>query len=128
MGTKLDMKRRTTQLRVDDAHRRRHVNEARALIFESGAAVDGARVKAILNNESYVPVRVSVISFSYVLNSTLMKLNRTHSLLSCRHSTSIFSLCLSLTFYTSLNSAYGRPFLFTSCASSMLQVVMLSKT
>jgi hypothetical protein len=79
MGTKLDMKRRTTQLRVDDAHRRRHVNEARTLIFESGAAVD--------NDESYVPVHVSIISFSYVLNSTLIKVNRTHSLLSC-HSTS----------------------------------------
>jgi hypothetical protein len=55
MGTKLGMKRRTTQLRVDDARRHRHVNEARTLIFESGAAVH--------NDESYVPVHVSIISF-----------------------------------------------------------------
>ena len=55
MGTKLDMKRRTIQLRVDDIHRRRHVNEARTLIFESSAAVD--------NDESYAPVYVGIISF-----------------------------------------------------------------
>jgi len=62
MGTKLDMKRRQTQTRVDDRRRQRHVEYARKLIFELGAAVDGKRVQDILNDESYVPVRVSSIA------------------------------------------------------------------
>ncbi|KAG2062612.1 hypothetical protein BDR04DRAFT_1131191 [Suillus decipiens] len=57
MGTKLDMKRRETRQMVDNEWRRRRVEDARKLIFRTGASVDGARVKALLNAESYVPVR-----------------------------------------------------------------------
>ncbi|KAH7921017.1 hypothetical protein BV22DRAFT_1107414 [Leucogyrophana mollusca] len=46
----------TSDQRVDSEARRRHVKEARDLIFELGAAVDGTRVKAILDEYSYVPV------------------------------------------------------------------------
>jgi hypothetical protein len=49
---------------VDNATRRRHVEEARALIFQLGVPVDGARVKAILDDESYVPIRVSSLMYS----------------------------------------------------------------
>lgn len=63
MGTKLDMKCRETRQRVDNERRRRRVEDARKLIFQTGASVDGARVKALLNAESYVPVRVSVCLF-----------------------------------------------------------------
>ncbi|KIK32452.1 hypothetical protein CY34DRAFT_45100, partial [Suillus luteus UH-Slu-Lm8-n1] len=57
MGMKLDMRRRVTREHIDNVTRRRHVEEARALIFQLGVPVDGARVKAILNDESYVPIR-----------------------------------------------------------------------
>ncbi|KAG2029512.1 hypothetical protein BDR03DRAFT_1018277 [Suillus americanus] len=59
MGMVLDMRRRVTQERTDSLRRRQRVEEARKLIFELGAPVDGSRVKAILNEESYVPIRVS---------------------------------------------------------------------
>jgi hypothetical protein len=59
MGMVLDMRRRVTQERTDSLRRQQRVEEARKLIFELGAPVDGSRVKAILNEESYVPIRVS---------------------------------------------------------------------
>jgi hypothetical protein len=61
MGTKLDMKRRETKQRVDNEHHRRDIENARKLIFERGVPVDGARIKAILSDESYVPIRVSFV-------------------------------------------------------------------
>ncbi|KAJ8583956.1 hypothetical protein M405DRAFT_884566 [Rhizopogon salebrosus TDB-379] len=94
MGTKLDMKRRTTQLRVDDARRHRHVNETRTLIFESGAAVH--------NDESYVPVHVKRILYSAV--------------------------AIQFHFLHEFELGVWKAILFTSYASSMLQVVMLFKT
>ncbi|KAG1864616.1 hypothetical protein C8R48DRAFT_656144 [Suillus tomentosus] len=57
MGMVLDMRRRVTQEHTDSLRRRQRVEEARKLIFEIGAPVDGSRVKAILNEESYVPIR-----------------------------------------------------------------------
>jgi hypothetical protein len=63
MGTKLDMKCQETRQRVDNERRRHCVEDARKLIFRTGASVDGARVKALLNAESYVPVHVSVCLF-----------------------------------------------------------------
>jgi hypothetical protein len=59
MGMKLDMRRRVTREHIDNVTRRQHVEEARALIFQLGVLVDGACVKAILNDESYVPICVS---------------------------------------------------------------------
>jgi len=59
MGMKLDMRRRVTGERVDNTRRQQRVEEARVLIFKLGVPVNGARVKAILDEESYVPIRVS---------------------------------------------------------------------
>jgi hypothetical protein len=61
MGTKLDMEHRETMQRVDNKQRQHRIEEARKLIFRKGASVDGASVKALLNAESYVPIRVSTI-------------------------------------------------------------------
>jgi hypothetical protein len=59
MGMVLDMKHRVTQERTDSLRQQQRVEEARKLIFELGAPVDGSHVKVILNEESYVPIRVS---------------------------------------------------------------------
>jgi len=60
MGMVLDMNRRVTRERTDNLRWQQCVDEARTLIFELGVPVDGSRVKAILNEESYVPIRVSI--------------------------------------------------------------------
>ncbi|KAG0703308.1 hypothetical protein DFH29DRAFT_998600 [Suillus ampliporus] len=57
MGMMLDMRRRVTRERIDDLRCQQRVEDARKLIFQLGAPVDGSRVKAILNEESYVPIR-----------------------------------------------------------------------
>jgi len=59
MGTKLDMKHRERSRRTDDERRRRHVEQARRLIFKEGAGINSEHVKRILNEESLVPTRVS---------------------------------------------------------------------
>jgi hypothetical protein len=56
------MKRRLRHMRKDNSIIRREVDDARVLIFQTGASVDGTRVKGILNDKSLVPTRVS---FSY---------------------------------------------------------------
>ena len=61
MGMVLDMNQRVARGRTDNRRRQQRVDEARRLIFELGAPVDGSRVKAILNEESYVPIRVSIM-------------------------------------------------------------------
>jgi hypothetical protein len=61
MGMKFDMRRWVTCERIDNLTRRRHIEEARALIFQLGVLVDGAHVKAILNDESYIPIHVSIL-------------------------------------------------------------------
>jgi hypothetical protein len=63
MGMVLDVRRRVVQERTDSLRQRQRVEEARKLIFELGAPVDGSRVKAILNEESYVPIRVSAATY-----------------------------------------------------------------
>ncbi|KAF9230351.1 hypothetical protein BU15DRAFT_57343 [Melanogaster broomeanus] len=55
MGTARDMGRRITKVRVDDAKRQLRVRQARVLIFKKGAPVNGQRVQALLNEQSYVP-------------------------------------------------------------------------
>jgi len=67
MGMVRDMRRRIKKPRVDDEDRRRHIAAARRLIFEKGAAVDSERVKALLNEFSYVPTFVSA---NYVVHDT----------------------------------------------------------
>ncbi|OJA15139.1 hypothetical protein AZE42_07563 [Rhizopogon vesiculosus] len=57
MGTKLDMKHRERTRRADDERRRRHVEQARRLIFKEGAGINSEYVKRILNEESLVPTR-----------------------------------------------------------------------
>jgi len=61
MGMVLDMNQRVARGRTDNRRRQQRVDEAHRLIFELGAPVDGSRVKAILNEESYVPIRVSIM-------------------------------------------------------------------
>jgi len=61
MGMVLDMNQRVARGRTDNRRRQQRVDEARRLIFELRAPVDGSRVKAILNEESYVPIRVSIM-------------------------------------------------------------------
>ncbi|KAG2739979.1 hypothetical protein P692DRAFT_20756128 [Suillus brevipes Sb2] len=57
MGTESDMNDRMTLQRVDDQARRKKIDQARKLIYQRGAPVDGKRVKSILNSESLVPTR-----------------------------------------------------------------------
>lgn len=69
MGSRLDMKRRIRRMRKDDRIHLREIDDARALIFQLGAPVDGTRVKAILNDESLVPTRVSFLILIHALLS-----------------------------------------------------------
>jgi len=64
MGMVLDVRRRVVQECTDSLQRWQRVEEAQKLIFELGALVDGSRVKAILNEESYVPICVSAATVS----------------------------------------------------------------
>ncbi|KIM68342.1 hypothetical protein SCLCIDRAFT_20244 [Scleroderma citrinum Foug A] len=55
MGMSRNMRRHIRKTQVDDDIRRRHIAAAHRLIFEKGVSVDGDRVKALLNEFSYVP-------------------------------------------------------------------------
>lgn len=75
MGAEGDMNDRMTLQRVDDQARRKKIDQARKLIYQRGAPVDGKRVKSILNSESLVPTRVSR-SF-YIQIATILTSYRT---------------------------------------------------
>jgi len=67
MGMKLDMKSRLTKQCVDDFRRQRSIEEARNLIFQLGVPVGRSRVKAILDEASYVSICVSRATYSTYL-------------------------------------------------------------
>jgi hypothetical protein len=56
MGTKLNMKCQETKQCMDNEHHHQDIKNAQKLIFELGVSVDGVHVKAILSDESYVPI------------------------------------------------------------------------
>jgi anti-sigma28 factor (negative regulator of flagellin synthesis) len=58
MGTKQDMKIRTTKARVDDSLRQDKVERARKMIYEGNYAVTNGVVDEILKHESLVPTDV----------------------------------------------------------------------
>lgn len=60
MGTKLDLKRRKTNRRIDDASRRDRIERSRALIFQKGVGINSQHIKNFLQEDSLVPTRVSV--------------------------------------------------------------------
>jgi len=62
MGMVRDMRCHIKKPGVDDDDRRHHIAAARHLIFKKGAAVDSERVRALLNEFSYVPTFVSANS------------------------------------------------------------------
>jgi hypothetical protein len=94
MGMALDMRRRVTRERTDELRRRQRVDEARKLIFQLGAPVDGSRVQTILNEESYVPVRVSAAAiYRFIFTYLCLKLERILYAISrswCQH---VFAFC-----------------------------------
>jgi hypothetical protein len=58
MGTKRDTNRRQ-KTRVDDEIRQRKVEMSRHWIFDKGLTINGKAVERIIQQESYVPTRVS---------------------------------------------------------------------
>lgn len=62
MGMIRDIQRRRLHPRIDTVHRQRRIKTARSFIFEQGAGIDGARVRRLLDDESYVPTIVRSVS------------------------------------------------------------------
>jgi hypothetical protein len=60
LGTKVDMKRRTNNIREDTDRRWNLVELARKLIFQLGRVVNGSSVDGLLKPGSWVPVQVSL--------------------------------------------------------------------
>ena len=59
MGTKRDMHNREVTVRVDDNACRWSIKQARKLIFQKGARINGKHIRGILDPQSLVPTRVS---------------------------------------------------------------------
>jgi hypothetical protein len=59
VGTKQDMRQRTTLARVDNLQRQAKITAAREMIYEQNWAVDSAPVQRLLKPESLVPTEVS---------------------------------------------------------------------
>ena len=59
MGTKLDMRSRRDNIRVDDHIRRITVEQARRIVFDHGVPLSSKRLKDILGKFSGIPTRVS---------------------------------------------------------------------
>ena len=59
VGTKRDMRQRTTLSRVDNLQRQTKITAAREMIYERNWAVDSAPVQRLLKPESLVPSEVS---------------------------------------------------------------------
>ena len=65
MGTSLDRDLRLSRKRVDDASRKKLVEQARKLIYGKNYAVDADKVEALLKPTSLVPSKVrNSVSFS----------------------------------------------------------------
>jgi hypothetical protein len=58
MGTRLDMRNRSANVRVDDLVRQVTVQQARRLVFEQGLPLSSDRLKKVLSKFSGVPTYV----------------------------------------------------------------------
>lgn len=59
MGTRLDMRNRCDNIRIDDHVRQTTVERARRLVFEQGIPLSSNRLKEVLGKYSGVPTRVN---------------------------------------------------------------------
>jgi len=59
MGTRLDMRNRRSNVRVDDHVRQKTVEHARRLVFEQGIPLSSTHLKKVLGSISGVPTPVS---------------------------------------------------------------------
>ena len=59
MGTRLDMRNRLTNIRIDDHVRQTTVKTARRLVFEEGIPLGSERLKTVLGKYSGIPTHVS---------------------------------------------------------------------
>jgi hypothetical protein len=93
MGMALDKRQRDELARKDDHHRRRMLADARSVIYEGRYAVDGAKVKAILQKESLAAVSVGIRAHCLKRSLTII-LPRVHSRRGCLISILIYFQCL----------------------------------
>jgi len=61
IGSKRDTNQRIDLLRVDSENRRRKVELARRMMFESGINITSSKIEEILRPTSLVPTRVGLI-------------------------------------------------------------------
>lgn len=99
LGTEADRARRSETLRRDTQERKDAITEARSLIYNDGIVVNGARVEAILKEESLVPTEVSLYKLTFFHDAERLSDRMRSPLLwpiSLRCSWWIFSMSLSL--------------------------------
>jgi hypothetical protein len=65
MGRFRDMRGRIRDSRTDTVQRQRRIKVARNFIFNKGSGINGARVRALLDESSYVPTIVRCLLHFY---------------------------------------------------------------